>query len=143
MFACQEESSSVSAWQFMQLDLCVVLLPADCHPALPNSFQVERIHGLATGLGLIWAEMLYISVRDLAFISQPLHLIQHQSGPGVHSFMNMSYIHNLSKTICRLASLRIEVVWVVGLIVDGVTGIVVIEGPLMNGPGEAVEGRGG
>ena len=76
-----------------------MLLPADCHPALPNLFQAGRIHGPATGPGLIWAKMLYISVRNLAFFSQPLHLIQHQSGPGVYLFVNVSYTCNLPKNV--------------------------------------------
>ena len=40
-------------------------------------------------------------------------------------------------------TLRLKVVWVVGLIVDDGPGIVIIEGPLTNGPGVAVEGPGG
>ena len=76
-----------------------MLLPIDFHPALPNLFQAGRIQGPGTGHSSIQSEMLYISVRDLVFFSR-LHLIQHQSGLDVRSFMNASHTRNLLKNVC-------------------------------------------
>ena len=59
-------SESLGWWAWVARGWQLALLPADCCPALPNLFQAGRIHGLATGPGLIQAEMLYISVKDFS-----------------------------------------------------------------------------